>query len=78
MGTFHSTRNNKSFETGTKFIGTENLKVPENPKMANLSDPFKQKFKDDNQMEAKFPVSFPKFGYTSGGCPLFPKLCNSQ
>ena len=49
--------------------------IVEFPKREPFNRKFR-KFQGANQMEQKFlGKSFRKFGYTSGGCPLYRKLC---
>ena len=48
------------------------MEIGEFPK----SEPFNRKFRDESQMEQKFPgKNFRKFGYAPRGCPLFRNLC---
>jgi len=77
LGAFHSIKNRGTFEIGAngKEISLESLEntiIVEFPKC----EPFNRKFREENQMR-KFLVrkrNLPKFGYTSRGCPLFPKF----
>ena len=80
MGAYHSTKNFEIFETGTNCKEIPWGKFQKIRKLLSLpkSEPFNrkfQKFRDESQMERKFPGKFfRKFGYTSRGCPLFRNL----
>ena len=52
----------------------ENLEIVEFPK-SDIFNRKLRKFLDENEMEWKFPGQNRKSKYTSGGCPLFRKLC---
>ena len=81
QGAYNSTKNFEIFETRTN--GTENswekfqkIRKLLNFRKANHSTENSRKFRDESQMERKFPgKNFRKFGYTSRGCPLFRNLC---
>ena len=81
IGRFPLDQKFRNFRNGDKWYGNFPGKVPENPEIVEFpkSEPFNRKFwkfRDENQMERKFPVKYVrKFGYTSRGCPLFRKLC---
>ena len=67
----------RNFRNGDKLYGNSLGKVPENTESVEFpkSEPFNRKFRDESQMERKFPGrNFRKFGYTSRGCPLFQNL----
>ena len=68
----------RNFRNGDKLYGNSMGKFPENTEIFEFpkSEPFNRKFRDESQMERKFPgKNFRKFGYTSRGCPLFRNLC---
>ena len=79
MGAYncHSTKNFEIFETGTN--GTEKFQKIRKLlsfRKANHSTLKFRKFQDESEMGRKFPGKiFPKFGYTSWGCPLLWNLC---
>ena len=78
---FHSTKTSEIFETetnGTEISREKFQKIRKllNFRKANHSTENSSKFRDENQMERKFPGKYVrKFRYTSRGCPLFRKLC---
>ena len=82
-GASHSTQNFEISETGSN--GSEmfwekfqKIRKLLNFRKANHSTKNSGKFRDESQMERKFPEKSRKFGYTSRGYPLFRHLCKFQ